>query len=272
MWFLSLTLLFRFPPVTADANAQDPGPATVRIEIAGYTTIEKKLPELQSDAVTWHTAVIKALEGPAKELRKQLEDLKSRQDDKATPTRTSRARRLTLSLSRVSTGEAMERIARDAGIRILYPERLPGPITIRCRNAPADQLISLVARSFQFVALLEGDRMVRVIHPDDLLKEMETRVYRLRSKGEERDFLRKIVGTIVSRQADRSPVGKIDYDRATNCLIVRDTAQVLDRIARVIRVLEAGDGDAGSEALRELLRLREEAEREEFRKRRAATP
>ena len=80
--------------------------------------------------------------------------------------------------------DAIRTIARVSGKNIVIPSKIEEVndfITLNLRNVPWDDALDVVVKSAGLVAVPEGGgRVIRIAHPDDLLKQLETKIYRLR--------------------------------------------------------------------------------------------
>lgn len=116
----------------------------------------------------------------------------------------------------------------------------------------------------------DGRVVMRNVSADALLREQETRVFRLReirlpyidpkdptARIEDWEFY-AVVEALLTRDTIGKRVGLLNFDSQTACFIVRDSVLVLDRVGALLSAI--GD-DSTSDKLRELLRAREEAER-----------
>jgi type IV pilus assembly protein PilQ len=179
----------------------------------------------------------------------------------------SRPPRLTFNFRDADVKVVIDMIARVSGANIIVAPDVKGSITLSINNVPWQEVLNSVVKTLGFVTVRENFGIIRIIHQDELLKQMETRVFRLRyiqppstytAKVEEgklisgrpiqppqqieevlrRFVLKQTLETVLSRNAAGQVLGKLDFDPQTNSFIVRDTKVTLDRIAEIITLLD----------------------------------
>lgn len=179
----------------------------------------------------------------------------------------SRPPRLTFNFRDADVKVVIDMIARVSGANIIVAPDVKGSITLSINNVPWQEVLNSVVKTLGFVTVRENFGIIRIIHQDELLKQMETRVFRLRyiqppptytAKVEEgklisgrpiqppqqieevlrRFVLKQTLETVLSRNAAGQVLGKLDFDPQTNSFIVRDTKVTLDKIAEIISLLD----------------------------------
>ena len=144
---------------------------------------------------------------------------------------------------------------------------MKGQITLSINNVPWNEVLNAVVKTLNFTTVKESFGIIRIIHPDELLKQMEVRVFQLKyiappstyqAKVEEGktlkgqplqsptsivDLLRRFVlaqtlKTVLSTDSGHRVVGTLNFDPQTNVFVIRDTKLVLDRVGEIIELLD----------------------------------
>ncbi len=205
--------------------------------------------------------VMKALQAFADKAELALEQLSP------TLIRLSRPPRVTFNFRDADVKVVIDMIARVSGANLVVAPEVKGTITLSINNVPWNEVLSVVVKTLGFTTVKENFGIIRVIHPQELLKQMETRVYRLKyiqppprytAKLEEgklisgrpmqpptqveellRQFtLKQVLETVLSKDAGGRPLGRLDFDVQTLTFVVTDTKVVLDRIGEIIDMLD----------------------------------
>jgi type IV pilus assembly protein PilQ len=179
----------------------------------------------------------------------------------------SRPPRLTFNFRDADIKVVIDMIARVSGANIIVSPDVKGQITMSINNVPWNEVLSAVVRTLNFTTVKESFGIIRIIHPDELLKQMETRVFPLKyiappsvysAKIEQgktifgqplqpptsiEDLLRRFVlaqtlQTVLSKNSANQTLGSLNFDPGTNVFVVRDTKVVLDRVAEIISLLD----------------------------------
>jgi type IV pilus assembly protein PilQ len=179
----------------------------------------------------------------------------------------SRPPRLTFNFRDADIKVVIDMIARVSGANIIVSPDVKGVITLSINNVPWNEVLDAIVKTLNFTTVKEGFGIIRIIHPDELLKQLETRVFKLKylqppstyaAKVEEgktisgrpptppqsvdeilRTFiLKQVLETVLSKTTGGQIVGKLDFDPKSNVFIVRDTKIVLDRIEAIITQLD----------------------------------
>src|SRR6185503_3603300 len=127
--------------------------------------------------------------------------------------------------------------------------------------------LNAVVKTLNFTTVKESFGIIRIIHPDELLKQMDVRVFKLQyisppsvytAKVEEgktlrgqplqspqsiEDLLRRFVlaqtlQTVLSKDSSNRVLGVLNFDPQSNVFVVRDTKLVLDRVGEMIQLLD----------------------------------
>jgi type IV pilus assembly protein PilQ len=179
----------------------------------------------------------------------------------------SRPPRLTFNFRDADIKVVIDMIARVSGANIIVSPDVKGQITMSINNVPWNEVLSAVVRTLNFTTVKEAFGIIRIIHPDELLKQMDTRVFQLKyisppplysAKVEQgktlsgqplvppasiEELLRRFVlaqtlQTVLSKDSTNRTLGTLNFDPITNTFIVRDTKLVLDRVGEVIALLD----------------------------------
>lgn len=203
----------------------------------------------------------RALEAFAAKAELSIEDVS------ATLIMLSRPPRLTFNFRDADIKVVIDMIARVSGANIIVSPDVKGTITLSISNVPWTDVLNAVMKTLNYTTVKESFGIIRVIHPDELLKQMEIRVYPLKyiqppptyeAKVEEgkliqgrpvtsatsieevqkRFIMLRTLETVLSRTAAGKVLGSLDFDPQTGVFIVRDTKQVLDKVAEIISILD----------------------------------
>jgi type IV pilus assembly protein PilQ len=179
----------------------------------------------------------------------------------------SRPPRLTFNFRDADIKVVIDMIARVSGANIIVSPQVTGSITLSINNVPWQEVLSSVVRTLGFATVKENFDIIRVIHRDELLRQMETRTFRLRyiqppatytARVEEnklingrpiqaateieellkRFVLKQVLETVLSRDAGGEVIGKLNFDPQTHTFVVQDTKVALDKIAEIISLLD----------------------------------
>jgi type IV pilus assembly protein PilQ len=179
----------------------------------------------------------------------------------------SRPPRLTFNFRDADVKVVVDMIARVSGANLIVSSDVKGTITLSINNVPWQDVLNAVVKTLNFTTVKESFGIIRIIHPDELLKQMETRVFQLKyiqppptytAKVEEnktlsgkpitpptqieevmkRFVLRQVLETALSRDASGRILGKLDFDPGQSVFVVRDTKVALDRIGEILAQLD----------------------------------
>ncbi|HXX93799.1 MAG TPA: hypothetical protein VEN81_09205 [Planctomycetota bacterium] len=179
----------------------------------------------------------------------------------------SRPPRLTFNFRDADVKVVIDMIARVSGANIIVSPEVKGSITLSINNVPWNEVLDAVVKTLGFGTVKENFGIIRIIHPDELLKQMETRVFPLRFvqppgtygakvvanafiNGQpitpptdieellKRFVLKRVLETVLSRNAAGQVLGKLEFDPQSHVFVVRDTKVVLDRVASIIATID----------------------------------
>lgn len=203
----------------------------------------------------------KALEAFAKKGELSIEDVSP------TLIGLSRPPRLTFNFRDADIKVVIDMIARVSGANLIVSPDVKGSITLSINNVPWNEVLDAVVKTLGFITVKENFGIIRIIHPDELLKQMDTRVFKLKyiqpsssynAKIEEGKFvsgrplqpateieevlrrfvLKRVLDTVLSKNVAGQVLGKLEFDPQQNIFVVRDTKVVLDRIGEMILSLD----------------------------------
>jgi type IV pilus assembly protein PilQ len=204
--------------------------------------------------------------------RKALEAFASKMElaiEEVSPTllRLSRPPRVSVNFREADVKSVIDVISRVSGANIIVAPEVKGSITLSVKDVPWYAVLEYVVKTLSFTTVREEFGVIRVIHPDELLKQMDTRWFRLKYitpppvyeakveankqiAGKElqppqeidqllkRFVLKQVLETALSKNAAGKVIGALEFDPPTNTFIVKDTKVVLDRVAAIIQALD----------------------------------
>jgi type IV pilus assembly protein PilQ len=179
----------------------------------------------------------------------------------------SRPPRLTFNFRDADIKVVIDMIARVSGANIIVSPDVKGTITLSINNVPWSEVLSAVVRTLNYTTVRESFGIIRIIHPDELLKQMETRVFQLKyiappslysAKIEptktlsglpltppasieellKRFVLAQTLQAVLSRDSTNRVLGTLNFDPQSNVFVVRDTKVILDRVGEIISLLD----------------------------------
>ncbi len=162
-------------------------------------------------------------------------------------------------------------IAKQAGVNIVIGRQVEGKVSFSLNNVPWREALDTLVKTAGFVvvsgaASSSGDSSIlRVVHPDTLKSEVETRSFQLRYIRPSEPYVARmanienlaheVVGISAGAEAKASasdgfPLeealrqivtadgGQLTYDSGTNTIIVKDTQPKLEEMAEIIKLLD----------------------------------
>ncbi|MBI2921527.1 MAG: hypothetical protein HYY18_10635 [Planctomycetes bacterium] len=159
--------------------------------------------------------------------------------------------------------EIIDILANKAGSNIVISPDIDAKIkiTMRFQNIPWEDALDALVRTAGYASVTEPSGIIRIVHPDKLVTQMETRVftfkymrppdlYRPKIKGDTMvgdpkgidDALKEFtvidaLNSSLSRKGT-TVLGSLKYIQSTNSVIVTDTRPVLDQIQKIIDRLD----------------------------------
>ncbi|MCH2374675.1 MAG: hypothetical protein MK538_10835 [Planctomycetes bacterium] len=167
----------------------------------------------------------------------------------------------------------LELLAKQAGANIMMASDIQGQISLSLREVPWREALDAIVKTAGYVVVKEETdsvkEILRVVPPDSLKEQLETRHFQLRFVRPDDPYLAIITGleaytvsqfsgtgtsasfegagsgdgagnfSLVSAlQKVVSKGGSLDHDPHTNTIIVKDTKPKLDEIAHIIRLVD----------------------------------
>ncbi|HBO53453.1 MAG: hypothetical protein OSB83_10995 [Planctomycetota bacterium] len=162
-------------------------------------------------------------------------------------------------------------IAKQAGANIVIGRQVEGKVSFSLNNVPWREALDTLVKTAGFVVVSgaasssEDSSILRVVHPDTLKSEFETRSFQLRYIRPSEPYVARmanienlaheVVGISAGAEASASasdgfPLeealrqivtadgGQLTYDPGTNTIIVKDTRPKLEEMAEIIKLLD----------------------------------
>src|SRR6185369_12713201 len=118
----------------------------------------------------------------------------------------SRPPRLTFNFRDADVKVVIDMIARVSGANIIVSPDVKGQITLSINNVPWQDVLNAVVKTLNFTTVKESFGIIRIIHPDELLKQMEVRVFQLKYLSPPPPYTAKIeAGKTLNGQPLQSP-------------------------------------------------------------------
>ncbi len=208
---------------------------------------------IQLDSVEWR----KALELIARETNCQIID------ESARLIRFSQPTTVKMEFSDAELKVVLELLSKQAGANIVIAENVSGKVTLALQGVPWRQALETVVRTAGYVTVEDKESIVpiiRVVRPEALTKQLETRVIALkyiRPPNKYQAMIQNVEEVAIDRISN-DPVteleaeftllkalrkalsedGDMDYDPVTNTLVVKDVEPSLAAIEAIISKLD----------------------------------
>ncbi|MHC4605481.1 MAG: type II secretion system protein GspD [Planctomycetota bacterium] len=189
------------------------------------------------------------------------------EEETASLIRISRPPRVDFIFKDADVRGVLDVIARVAKANIVVAPEIVGKISLNMHNVPWTDVLDAVVKTLNFTTVKERFGIIRVIHPDELRKQMETKVFPLRyiqpppifqaniesgkfvhgqhaqppTKDAERlegFFLKPTLEAVLTADARGAKLGRLDYDAKSNAFVVTDVKPVLDRVGQILKILD----------------------------------
>lgn len=157
-------------------------------------------------------------------------------------------------------------IAKSANANVVTGKEVTGTVSVRFNNVPWREALDVTAKTLGYTVVEEKHGVLRVVSPERLQDQLETRTYQLRylrpkslykpqiksefiqnqnqqaakggaQSGTTEDYLKKF-GVLQALSKALSSGGKIDYIDTSNVVIIHDTAQVHESIKNMLARLD----------------------------------
>ncbi len=156
----------------------------------------------------------------------------------------------------------LDLLAKQSGANIVIAEEVEGKVSLTLRDVPWREALYTIVKTAGYVVVSEREgisEILRIVHPDKLVQQQETRIFRLRyirppeqyvaiisdidkqAGNVSRDNSAEVEGEFTLLKALRkalSPGGDMDFDIKTNSIIVKDIAPRLDEIEEIIAKID----------------------------------
>ncbi|WP_157861480.1 type IV pilus secretin PilQ [Desulfurivibrio alkaliphilus] len=155
-----------------------------------------------------------------------------------------------INLVDVPIGTAMRSLARVAQQNIIINPSVTGNVNIHVEQVPWNDVFMSIIESYGLVAVVEGG-VIRVMSVEDLRRQVErqglyleeehvsplqTRVVPVRFS--EPASLAESLTPMLSRDKEGNPRGSVTVDRHTRSLVIRDTAENLERLTSFLQEVD----------------------------------
>ncbi|MEZ4229489.1 MAG: type IV pilus secretin PilQ [Polyangiaceae bacterium] len=156
-----------------------------------------------------------------------------------------RGRRIDLDLKDADVHDALRLLADVGRVNVVVADNVSGTVTIRMRNVPWDQAMSVVLQAKSLGMVRQGN-MIRVAPLADLEKERDMEIQRRIQMAKLEPLETRLIpvsyaqaGELQARARELlSERGSIAVDERTNVMIVRDVAGNLNQIEELTRSLD----------------------------------
>lgn len=156
----------------------------------------------------------------------------------------------------------LEILAKQSGANIVIAEDVVGKVTLALQGVPWRQALETVVKTAGFTTVEDSEGIVpiiRVVRPESLVKQLETRVIHLKYIRPPEKYMAKISGVeeVSFDQGKSGPVdvesefallrtlkkalsedGQMDYDVTTNTLVVKDVKPTLEEIEKIVQSID----------------------------------
>ncbi|MEM7167017.1 MAG: secretin N-terminal domain-containing protein [Planctomycetota bacterium] len=155
----------------------------------------------------------------------------------------------------------LDLLAKNSGANIVVADGVTGKVSVSLRNVPWRDALNTIVKTAGYVAVEETEGVtdiIRVVPPESLNKQLETRVFRLKHVRPPERYIAiiqdiekhaDIEGSEVADETTEftllkalkkalSDDGKMDFDVKTNTLVVKDVEPNLNAIERLIEKMD----------------------------------
>lgn len=207
---------------------------------------------LSLDAIGWHDAL--------EIIARQTNCVMIEQSDRLI--RFTQPPSLNIEFQDAELAVVLDLLAKQSGANIVIAEDVEGKVSLILRDVPWREALETIVKTAGYVVVSERSgisEILRIVSPDKLIQQQETRIYRLRyvrppeqyiaiisdidkqAGNVARDLSTEGVGEFTLLKALRSslsPGGEMDFDVTTNSIIVKDIAPRLDEIEEIIKEID----------------------------------
>lgn len=207
---------------------------------------------LSLDAIGWHDAL--------EIIARQTNCVMIEQSDRLI--RFTQPPSLNIEFQDAELAVVLDLLAKQSGANIVIAEDVEGKVSLTLRDVPWREALETIVKTAGYVMVSERSgisEILRIVSPEKLVQQQETRIYRLRyvrppeqyiaiisdidkqAGNVARDLSTEVLGEFTLLKALRSslsPGGEMDFDVTTNSIIVKDIAPRLDEIEEIIKELD----------------------------------
>jgi len=141
--------------------------------------------------------------------------------------------------------DALRLIAEVSGLNIITADNVKGRITLKLDNVPWDQALDIILESKGLGKVQKGNIM-RIAPMEQILSERQATIRQIEDQEKLKPLKMKIVPVNYGKAQDLSgrvkgilsPRGKVEVDKRTNSIIIRDIEQKLDEAEMLIASLD----------------------------------
>jgi type IV pilus assembly protein PilQ len=207
---------------------------------------------LSLDAIGWHDAL--------EIIARQTNCVMIEQSDRLI--RFTQPPSLNIEFQDAELAVVLDLLAKQSGANIVIAEDVEGKVSLTLRDVPWREALETIVKTAGYVMVSERSgisEILRIVSPEKLVQQQETRIYRLRyvrppeqyiaiisdidkqAGNVAHDLSTEVLGEFTLLKALRSslsPGGEMDFDVTTNSIIVKDIAPRLDEIEEIIKELD----------------------------------
>jgi type II secretory pathway component GspD/PulD (secretin) len=152
-------------------------------------------------------------------------------------------------------------IAKPAGVNIIMTDDIKGTVTMMLTDVPWLEALQNIIKTTGYSLVQEKHNVIRIVKTETLKEQLETRIFQLKylrppgslkativtpyavgtvkaASDVMKEFtLLNILKNMLTRKGT-TPIGSLDYDSKSNCLIVQDIKAVLDSMEKILERLD----------------------------------
>ena len=174
---------------------------------------------------------------------------------------------ITIEIHDAPIRDVIDLIAKQAGANVVIGTEVKGTVSVRFNGVPWQDALDVTIKTLGYTMVVEKHGVLRVVSPEKLQDQLETRTYQLRylrprslykpqiksdfiqtqqnqqqqkggaGVGTTKDYLEKF-SVLAALAKALTPVGKIEYIDTQNVVIIQDTAQVHESIKTMLARLD----------------------------------